>query len=98
MKTHQKCLTERRTFSIEVPSSREGNPPYTVSGAFENGSVRCDCKGYHFNGTCRHTKFDTEECGWSGAESPEVQSLDQKKRHECPRCGGRTVDVAVGKF
>lgn len=97
MVTHQKCLAEKRSFSIAVPSSK-GGEEYEVKGTFENGVISCTCKGFQFNGTCRHTKFDTIECGWNGAESPEVQSLEQKKRHECPRCGRRTVDVASGNF
>jgi len=98
MRKYQKCLAEKRTFSITVPSSKPENPPYTVSGSFENGILHCNCKGFEYNGTCRHTKFDTVECGWTGAESPEVQSLEQKERHECPRCGRRTVDVGAGNF
>lgn len=97
MHKYQKCLSERRTFEITVPSS-SGDGKHVISGAFENGVIRCDCKGFHFNGTCKHTKFDTEECGWSGSESVEVQSLKQKNDHRCPRCGGRTVDVGCGKF
>lgn len=97
MKTYQKCIRERRKFSVKVPSSN-GEGEYTISGYFENGVVSCTCPGFQFNGTCKHTRFETEECGWSAADSPETQTLHQRNNHICPRCGGGTVDAARGNF
>ena len=98
MRKHQKCIAEKRTFSIVVPSSSNNDIEYTITGSFEMGQLHCSCPGFKFSGTCKHTRFDIEECGWNSAESVEVQSLDQKDRHECPRCGRRTVDVFHGDF
>ena len=39
----------------EVPSSREGVPPYLV-GEKEDGSRDCDCPGFMAHRHCRHTK------------------------------------------
>jgi len=97
MKKHQKCIAEQRAFRIEVPSSK-GDGNYAVEGTFEMGTLSCTCPGFKYNGTCRHTQFDTVECGWNGSESVEAQSLKEKEEHRCPRCGRRTVEVSHGKF
>jgi hypothetical protein len=93
MRVVQACDARKRRFSVEVPSSSGGT--YVIEGWFRNGVVACGCKGFQYRGACRHLKVIEERCQWSGL-SDIPQTDEQRDVHECPVCGGRTIDTLNG--
>lgn len=95
MQTVQRCLATRRTARIMVPSRSAPDQEYAVEVVLLRGSVSCTCPGFRFRGTCDHTNFAVDPCGWCEGDAPR-QSADQRERRICPRCGGMTVDALPG--
>ena len=98
IKTFQSCGSERKTFEMEVPSVSDKGKKYIIKGHFVDGDMECSCPGFTFREKCKHLQLNIEKCGWNALESVEPQTIDQKKHHICPRCGGPTQDVARGDF
>jgi hypothetical protein len=92
----QSCPASRLVFRIEVPSASRPGETHMIEGVIKEGTVTCSCPGFKFRGSCRHLRLVEEVCGWNSAESPEPQTLEQKRKHVCPRCGSRTVDELRG--
>jgi len=91
---HQ-CASNFDWREVEVPSSTDPGKKYSVSIPpwGDDEDITCDCPGYLFRGSCRHTKAALERvCGWT-SESKVPQTAEQARDHICPRCGGPTVLV-----
>lgn len=87
----QFCDAKRCSFRISVPSKSKPDERYFVEGEFNDGFVRCECRGFKFRGTCSHTEFHEERCGWNEVESKEKQTAFQRRNGICPRCGSKTA-------
>lgn len=94
----QTCDARVRRFRFRVPSNSTPGKTYEIEGMFNDGYVRCSCPGYKFRGTCGHLAVEEERCGWDEATSAEAQSLEQKEKGICPRCGSPTERVLRGDF
>jgi len=92
----QTCDARVREFKFKVPSSSTPGVEYDVEGVFNDGHIKCSCPGYKFRGTCSHLEIKEVRCGWDEATSSEAQTLDQKQKGICPRCGSPTENVLRG--
>jgi len=92
----QVCTSNRIEFAFRMSSKSNPGEEHIVRGWFLDGHVECDCKGFEYRGTCRHTNLVNNKCGWSELGSPVPQTMEQKEAHECPVCGGKTITVMTG--
>lgn len=94
----QACNAHKYVFEVVVRSNSDPEATYRVQGIFDKGRLTCECKSFKYRGTCKHTNLREEKCGWNAFDSKEAQTLDQEKKHACPRCGSKTVNVVKGGF
>lgn len=97
-KAVQVCDARVRGFRFRVPSNSTPGVEYTIEGVMRDGSITCSCPGFKFRGTCSHLEITETRCGWDSESSPEAQTLEQKDKGICPRCGGPTESVLRGGF
>jgi hypothetical protein len=91
----QACPATRRRARFRVPSTSSAGVEYTVEVSLTAGQVTCDCPGFRFRGTCHHTEFVEDKCGWvEGGEGAEGQTREQRAGCVCPRCGSSTILIA----
>jgi hypothetical protein len=91
----QACPATRRRARFKVQSTSSAGTEYTVEVSLTAGQVTCDCPGFRFRGTCHHTEFTEDKCGWvEGGEGAEVQTKEQCSGCICPRCGSSTILIA----
>lgn len=91
----QACPATRRRARFRVSSTSSPGKEYTVEVSLTAGQVTCDCPGFRFRGTCHHTEFAEDKCGWiEGTEGAEVQTREQAAGNICPRCGSVTILIA----
>jgi hypothetical protein len=91
----QACPATRRWARFIVTSTSSPGVEYVVEVSLTAGQVTCSCPGFRFRGTCHHTDFKEDKCGWiEGAEGSESQTREQKAGGVCPRCGSATILVA----
>ena len=92
----QQCRSLDGWIPIEVDSSSTPGVKYVVLVNSWGGphDAICECKGYEFNGGCKHQLLAFERvCRWHEQDGPEQQSVKQRKDKTCPRCGGATMWV-----
>jgi len=77
------CETVIRPRIVPTQSSKDENVYYaTIPATIWNDPV-CDCRGYEFRGTCRHTKVTEESrCHWF-VPLDEISAAIET----CPMCG-----------
>jgi hypothetical protein len=91
----QACPATRRRARFKVVSTSSPDTEYTVEVSLTAGQVTCNCPGFRFRGTCHHTEFAEDKCGWvEGAEGSEGQTREQRAGGVCPRCGNATILIA----
>lgn len=98
LRAFQTCDGRRVKVEFKVPSKSDPSKEYDVTIEFTDGTVTCSCPAFTYRGTCRHTRFREERCGWNELDGREVQTRAQKRQNICPRCGSRTVLVARGDY
>ena len=97
---HYMC-TSCESWSCQVPSSKPGQKPYTVSYNYwaitpDSDGWGCDCKGFKFRRKCTHIdKAKAYHCGWHG-QFDEGESEIDPQNPKCPRCGAEAVSVRCG--
>lgn len=94
----QRCLSAEPWFVVEVLSQLKEGVVYKVLVPYPDDPIdelTCECPGFVFRGACRHQDevFETL-CRWTSVEGPEAQTVDQRRKHICPRCGGETKSEA----
>ena len=98
LRAFQTCDGRRVVVEFNVPSKSRPGDEHNVKIEFTDGTVTCSCRSFKYRGTCSHTRFREDRCGWNEMESPEVQTREKKQEGICPRCGSRTVLVARGDY
>jgi len=94
----QTCDARVRRFRFKVQSNSTPGKSYDIEGVFNDGYIKCSCPGFTFRGSCSHLNIEEERCGWDESTSAEAQTLEQKDKGICPRCGGMTERVLRGDF
>jgi len=89
----QTCDAKVREFKFKVKSKSSEGVEYDIEGVFNDGHIKCSCPGYKFRGTCGHLEVKETRCGWDASSSAEAQSIEQKEKGICPRCGSPTERV-----
>lgn len=94
----QQCVSAEPWFEIQVPSVSEEGKVYRVLVAWpdnEADDLLCECKSFIYRGHCSHQiiAFKTL-CRWRSEEGPEEQTMEQRRKHICPRCGDETISEA----
>ena len=98
LRAFQTCEGRRVFVAFMVPSKSRPDAEHEVEIEFTDGTVNCSCPAFRYRGTCSHTRFREERCGWNELESNVAQTREQKRRNICPLCGSRTALVARGDF
>jgi hypothetical protein len=94
--TYQECRTLDGWQPVKVRSSDGKNWYLVLVNPWDTPNENiCECKGYMFNGRCRHQQVATDSlCRWfDDGKKSEIQTPEQRLDKVCPRCGGPTQVV-----
>src|SRR3954454_18331101 len=92
LELYQRCSNAIGWTVIAVESASEPGVLHNVTLS-DHDDYLCDCKGYRFNGICRHKKIaESLRCNWEEGISP-CQDDIERRGHICPVCGSNTVIV-----
>lgn len=98
MRIVQECQAISDWVCISVPSS-DGVSEYAVFVTpwdRTEDEVVCTCPSYLNRGYCRHQVEALRRiCSWAEDDSSIQQTVEQRKKHECPVCGGPTNLVVL---
>ena len=93
LRVFQQCKTADGWAVIPIDSSSAPGVVYQVVVA-DWGDALCDCKGFNFNGYCKHiAKAREQRCRWQEGMQP-AQNCEERKRRICPSCGSTTRLIA----
>lgn len=88
MRIYQQCSNAEGWTVVDVDSSK-GDKVYKV--AISEYDYICDCRGFEFNGKCKHRALAEQlRCRWEEGELP-CQSEVERRSHTCPLCGSQTI-------
>lgn len=92
----QQCRSLDGWIPVRIESESVPGVHYTVlinSWGNQDDAI-CECKGYHFNGHCKHQLLAWDRvCRWREIDGPETQNEQQRHDKICPRCGAATMWV-----
>lgn len=95
MQVRQACVAPSRVhWLLRAPSKSHPGTWHVVGGWYceGQGGAACDCQAFKFRSRCSHLTVTREACEWVAALGAEAQTIEQRKGHLCPRCGGPTED------
>lgn len=94
----QECVKNGGFQEVEVPSS-DGETVYVVllpPWDRVEGEIICECMSYVHRGRCRHQREALSMvCNWTELDG-RPQTAEQKSKHVCPECGGKTQTIVIG--
>ena len=91
LKIFQRCSNAVGWTVVEVES--ESNPGTMYRVVISDWDYLCDCKGFEFNGKCKHRAMaEALRCRWEEGNAP-CQSNVERQSHICPTCGSPTIIV-----
>lgn len=96
LRIFQRCQNATGWTVVDVDSTSDPSVVYRV--VISEWDYICDCKGFEFNGKCKHREIaDILRCRWEEGDDPNQSAMERSARI-CPQCGAPTLLVAEREY